>query len=140
MKKIIISAAMLFSTFMYSQEMKLMESMCKVKVWNDSTGEYERSSLYDSCYGFYMGVNKQDSLIIAIVDKGNGDDITYYKVYEEMDRKFLHWTYRAKDLSTGIECFIHHFRDGEFNSVRIDYNHYSILFIDDYWEEYGTEY
>jgi len=52
MKKIIISAAMLFSTFMYSQEMRLMESMCKAEVWNSDSSRFEPHELYKDCNWF----------------------------------------------------------------------------------------
>lgn len=132
MKKIIISVTILLSTFMYSQELQLMETLCKVEVWNNDSSRFESNKSYGSCYGFYEGRDKQDSMILALVDINNTNSVTYYKVYEEMGRKFLHWTYRVRDLNLGQECYFHHIRTGDHNMVRVDYNYYIIRFIDEH--------
>jgi hypothetical protein len=142
MKKIIISAAMLFSTFMYSQEMRLMESMCKAEVWNNSSGQFESHELYKGCYGFYETISN-DTMILAIAGFSDttGTDITYYKVisHQNMVHNDLHWIYKAIQLNTGKECYIHHFRQQYqddysgryYNMVRVDLEHYTIRYIDE---------
>ena len=144
MKKIIISAAMLFSTFMYSQDMplRLMESMCKAEVWNSDSSRFEPHSLYWGCYGLYFG-RQNDTMIIAIanISDTTGTDITYYKVlsYQNMVKWELHWLYRAIQIDTGMLCTIHHFRQQYYddytghyyNMVRVDLEHYTIRYTDE---------
>jgi hypothetical protein len=141
MKKIIISAVMLFSTFMYSQEMKLMESMCKAEVWNNSSGQFESHPLYKGCYGLYETISN-DTMILAIAGFSDTTrtDITYYKVlsHQNMVHNDLHWVYRAIQLNTGEECYIHHFRQqyyeydlGYYNMVRVDLKNSTIRYIDE---------
>jgi hypothetical protein len=143
MKKIIISAAMLFSTFMYSQEMRLMESMCKAEVWNNSSGQFESHELYKGCYGFYFG-RQNDTMIIAIMSLNDvtQSDITYYKVlsYKNMVHNDLHWLYKAIQMDTGKPCTIHHWRQQyyddytghSYNMVRVDLEHYTIRYTDEH--------
>jgi hypothetical protein len=143
MKKIIISAAMLFSTFMYSQEMpfRLMESMCKAEVWNSDSSRFEPHELYKDCYGLYFG-RQNDTMIIAIASFKDSTDWTYYKVlsYQNMIKWELHWLYRAIQMDTGMPCTIHHFRQQyyddfdpfhTYNMVRVDLENYTIRYTDE---------
>lgn len=134
MKKIITLVVILLSTFIYSQEdLKLIGSFCKVEVWNNDSSCFVRSLSHTSCYGFYKGKDQQDSIVMALVDI-NTNNVTYYKMYEEKPRKDLHWTYRVRDLNTGVECYLHYIR-GVHNMVRVDYNNYTIRLINDYWPD-----
>ena len=144
MKKIIISAAMLFSTFMYSQEMpfRLMESMCKAEVWNSDSSRFEPHELYKDCYGLYFG-RQNDTMIIAIMSLNDvtQTDITYYKVlsYKNMVHNDLHWLYKAIQMDTGKPCTIHHWRQQyyddytghSYNMVRVDLENYTIRYTDE---------
>lgn len=141
MKNIIISVTILFNTFMYSQEMRLMESMCKVEVFNNDSSRFEPNELYKGCYGFYETISN-DTIILAIVGFSDTTrtDITYYKVlsHQNMVHNDLHWVYRAIQLNTGEECYIHHFRQqyyeydlGYYNMVRVDLKNYTIRYIDE---------
>jgi hypothetical protein len=142
MKKIIISAAMLFSTFMYSQEMPftLMESMCKAEVWNSDSSRFEPHELYKDCYGLYFG-RQNDTMIIAIASFKDSTDWTYYKVlsYQNMIKWELHWLYKTIQMDTGKPCTIHHWRQQyyddysghSYNMVRVDLEHYTIRYIDE---------
>jgi hypothetical protein len=142
MKSIATSVLIILSSILFSQEkpLTLMESMCKVEVWNTDSSRFEKSTLQYSCYGFYEGRDKDDSLIIAIVNLNDTtkSDVLYYKVYEQLPTKFLHWTYRARDLYDNTECYIHHFRSGENAVIRIDYTYYIVRYTDDYWPESGV--
>ncbi len=134
---------LLFSSFLYSQEMRLMESMCKAEVWNNDSSRFEPHELYKGCYGLYETWSN-DTMIIAIAGFSDttGTDITYYKVlsHKNMVKWELHWVYRAIQLNTGKECYIHHWRqqyyDADFtnhtyNMVRVDLEHYTIRYIDE---------
>jgi hypothetical protein len=139
MKIIITLVVILLSTFIYSQEeLKLVESFCKVEVWNNDSSRFERSLSHTSCYAFYEGKDYQDSIVMAVVDI-NTNNVTYYKMYEEMPRKFLHWTYRVRDINTVQECYLHYFRTGEHNMIRVDYINYTIRLINDYWPDSGIQ-
>lgn len=129
------------STLIYSQEMRLMESMCKAEVWNNDSSRFEPNELYKDCYGLYFG-RQNDTMLIAIMSLNDTTrtDITYYKVlsYKNMVHNDLHWLYRAIQMDTGKPCTIHHWRsqymaDGynSYNMVRIDLENYTIRYIDE---------
>jgi hypothetical protein len=137
MKKIIISAAMLFSTFMYSQMSPMEGPLCKVEVWNTDSSRFERSSLYESCYNWWESNDFKGNWYIAVsdnMDTTNANTV-YFEVYEDVSTEELHWIRKAKQIDTGQECYIHHFRGLEHNMIRIDYSDHSIRFIEDYWED-----
>lgn len=145
MKKILLVLLLVLSTFMYSQDMplRLMESMCKAEVWNSDSSRFEQHELYQGCFGLYFG-RQNDTMIIAIVNTSDttGTDITYYKVlsYKNMVKWELHWLYRAIQIDTGKECYIHHWRqqyydegfiNHTYNMVRVDLENYTIRYIDE---------
>ena len=136
---------LLYGTLVYSQDMplRLMESMCKAEVWNSDSSRFEPHPLYWGCYGLYEG-RQNDTMIIAIANTSDttGSDINYYKVlsYQNMVKWELHWVYRAIQIDTGKECYIHHWRqqyydegfiNHTYNMVRVDLEHYTIRYIDE---------
>lgn len=136
---------LLLNTIVYSQNMpfRLMESMCKAEVWEDDSSRFEPHELYTGCYGLYFG-RQNDTMIIAIIrlDDTTHTDETYYKVlsYQNMVKWELHWVYRAIQINTGKECYIHHFRNQyydegfinhTYNMVRVDLENYTIRYIDE---------
>ena len=139
MKIIIFLFFILLSKLVYSQEMRLMESMCKAEVWNNDSSRFEPNELYQGCYGLYETWIK-DTMIIAIVSFKDSTDCTYYKVlsHQNMVKNDLHWLYKAIQMDTGKPCTIHHWRsqymdDGynSYNMVRIDLENYTIRYIDE---------
>ena len=120
---------------------RLMESMCKVEVWNNDSSRFERDSLYKDCYGLYEA-RSNDTMYIAMANLNDttNTDWTYYKVLssQNMVHNELHWLYKAIQMNTGIPCNIHHWRQqylensySAFNMVRIDFEHYTIRYIDE---------
>ena len=141
MKKLVTLIFILLSTLLYSQEMPfhLMESLCKVEVWNKDSSRFEPNELYKGCYGLYHG-SQNDTMIVAIGSFKDSTDWTYYKVlsHQNMVNMDLHWLYRAIQMDTGKPCTIHHWRsqymdDGynSYNMVRIDLENYTIRYIDE---------
>lgn len=146
MKKIIISTAILFSTFMYSQgtfmrtkQFIKTESLCKAQIWDNDSCKYVYSPLYGSCYDLYEKTDDNDSTILIIVDVANDTNNVFYKVIEELDYKYLHWTFKVKDLVSEEQCYIHIIRSEKRHMVRVDYDYLSILYTDDYWVSYATD-
>ena len=61
----------------------LMESLCKVEVWNKDSSRFEPNELYKGCYGFYHG-SQNDTMIVAIGSFKDSTDWTYYKVFSSV--------------------------------------------------------
>ena len=132
----------LLSELVFSQEMRLMESMCKAEVWNNDSSRFEPHELYQGCFGLYETWSN-DTMIIAIASFKDSTDCTYYKVlsHQNMVNMELHWLYKAIQMDTGKPCTIHHWRqqyyDEDFpnhtyNMVQVDLENYTIRYIDEF--------
>jgi hypothetical protein len=125
MKKILISAAMLFSTFMYSQIQKftLYENFCELEVLDWNKGGWVQISP-DTCYAFFMNDN-QDMFVIQ--NYSDSTDVAFYRIYETQNKLF-DWKYKSRNEQTKEDIYINYTKDSEYTMLRIDLPKYSFRY------------
>lgn len=136
MKSIIFSfSLLLFTLFSVHAQLTFTEIFRKVEVWNSDSSKFVRSPLYASPNGYvlYTGKDSQDSLIFSIIDIADSTDYNQYVIYEDVSKEpsKLHWIYRAREMSTGEKCYIHHIRTSQYHILRIEYDYYTIRYYYD---------
>ena len=136
MKSIIFSFALLLCTlFSVQAQLTFSEIFRKAEVWNADSSKFVRSPLYASPNGYvlYTGKDNQDSLVFSIIDIADSTKYNQYKVYEDVSKEpsKLHWIYRAREMNTGENCYIHHIRTSQYHILRIEYDYYTIRYYYD---------
>jgi len=136
MKSIIFSFALLLCTlFSVQAQLTFNEIFRKAEVWNADSSKFVRSPLYASPNGYvlYTGKDDQDSLVFSIVDIADSTKYNQYKVYEDVSKEpsKLNWIYRAREMNTGENCYIHHIRTSQYHILRIEYDYYTLRYYYD---------
>jgi hypothetical protein len=125
MKKIIISASMLFNTFLYSQNQQFnrYKVFCEIEVFNMNKGGWIKSPIDTVCYGFFMNVNQD---VFMIENYSDTTDVTFYNIYETHNEVF-NWQYRSKD-ENGQNIYIKYTIDENYTMLRMDFSKGSIRY------------
>jgi hypothetical protein len=136
MKSIIFSIVLLLCTlFSVQAQLTFSEIFRKAEVWNADSNKFVRSPLYASPNGYvlYTGKDNQDSLVFSIIDIADSTKYNQYKVYEDVSKEpsKLHWIYRAREMNTGENCYIHHIRTSQYHILRIEYDYYTLRYYYD---------